>query len=143
MRLLHPGEPAHPDTIDAQVTTTLHLFQTNVRKSHDVRLVATASGHTHGVAIHTDDPRGRQDFRTAYNILTYDITDVPANVAEACHAYPAALGLALGVFDFAVTSDGAWSFLECGPGSQWAWLQERTRTPISDAIADTLMGTTA
>ncbi|MFC4912279.1 MvdC/MvdD family ATP grasp protein [Actinomadura gamaensis] len=132
--------PVNPETINARLSTTLHLFQTNIPKSHDVRLVATGSGHTHAVAIHTDDPHGHQDFRTAYDTLTYNITPVPAAVADACHAYLSALGLALGVFDFAVTDDGAWWFLECGPGAQWAWLQERTGAPISDAIADTLTG---
>jgi hypothetical protein len=82
----------------------------------------------------------RQDFRTRYETLTYEITSVPADVADSCHAYLKALGLELGVFDFAVTDDGAWWFLECGPGSQWAWLQEETGAPIADAIADTLTG---
>ncbi|MEU9838439.1 MvdC/MvdD family ATP grasp protein [Actinomadura sp. NPDC048032] len=132
-----------PDAIDARVSTTLHLFQANIRKSHDVRLVATTGGHTHAVAIFTDDPHGRQDFRTAYDTLGYAVTAVPSAVADACHSYLLALDLALGVFDFAVTDDGAWWFLECGPGAQWAWLQERTGAPISDAIADTLLGAAA
>ena len=105
--------------------------------------VSRRGGHTHAVAIFTDDPHGRQDFRTAYDALGYAVTAVPSDVADACHSYLLALDLALGVFDFAVTDDGAWWFLECGPGAQWAWLQERTGAPISDAIADTLLGAAA
>ncbi|WP_158642338.1 MULTISPECIES: transposase [Actinomadura] len=41
---------------------------------------------------------------------------------------------------FAVTEDGAWWFLECGPGSQWAWLEDETGAPIAEAVADTLLG---
>src|SRR5262245_20305378 len=33
--------PVGPTTIDDRVTTTLHLFQTNIPKSHDARVVAT------------------------------------------------------------------------------------------------------
>jgi hypothetical protein len=97
-------------------------------------------GAAHAIAIRTHDSGARQDFRTAYDTLTYEITNVPAELAHSCHAYLKALGLELGVFDFAVTGDGAWWFLECGPGSQWAWLEEETGAPIAEAIADTLIG---
>ncbi|HEU5158981.1 MAG TPA: hypothetical protein VFU43_18440 [Streptosporangiaceae bacterium] len=129
-----------PAAIDDRVAATLHLFQCNVPKSHDARVAVTGSGHVHAVAIRTDDPAALQDFRTRYDALTYEITSLPNSVARSCHAYLKALGLNLGVFDFVVTEDGAWWFLECGPGSQWAWLQQATGAPIADAIADTLTG---
>ncbi|MEV5708290.1 MvdC/MvdD family ATP grasp protein [Actinoallomurus sp. NPDC052274] len=132
--------PVDPVTIDDRVATTLHLFQGNVPKTHDVRVVATRYGPVHAVAIHTVDPAARQDFRTGYDTLTYEITRVPADVTASCHAYLKTLGLELGVFDFSVTDDGTWWFLECGPGSQWAWLEAETGAPIADAIADTLIG---
>jgi len=114
-----------------------------VPKTHDVRVVATKGGRIHAVAIRTQDPRARQDFRTAYDALTYEITAVPDRVASSCRTYLRTLGLEMGVFDFAVTDDGTWWFLECGPGAQWAWLQEETGAPIADAVADTLTGETA
>lgn len=132
--------PVDADTVDDRIATTLHLFQANVSKTHDVRVVATGNGQVHAVAIHTDDPAARQDFRTGYDTLTYEISRVPAGVATSCRAYLKALGLELGVFDFSVTQDGTWWFLECGPGSQWAWLEAETGVPIADAIADTLIG---
>lgn len=132
--------PVDPATIDDRISTTLHLFQANVPKTHDVRAVATGSGQVYAVAIRTDDPAARQDFRAGYDTLAYEIIDVPGEVARACHIYLNTLGLELGVFDFSVTSDGTWWFLECGPASQWAWLQDKTGVPIADAIADTLTG---
>jgi hypothetical protein len=135
--------PTDPASMGERIATTLHLFQANVPKTHDVRVIATGAGHLHAIAIHTADPGARQDFRTRYDTLTYEPTDVPADVARACHAYLDALGLLLGVFDFSVTGDGTWWFLECGPASQWAWLQDMTGAPIADAIADTLTGESA
>lgn len=132
--------PVDPARLDGRIATTLHLFQANVPKTHDVRAIVTAAGHLHAVAITTDDPAARQDFRTGYDTLTYRSTEVPAGVARSCHAYLNALGLRLGVFDFSVTGDGTWWFLECGPASQWAWLQDKTGAPIADSIADTLTG---
>lgn len=135
--------PVDPATIDDRIATTLHLFQANVPKTHDVRVIATGAGHLYAIAISTDDPAARQDFRTGYDTLTYQTTDVPPDLARSCHAYLETLGLQLGVFDFSVTDDGTWWFLECGPGSQWAWLQEATGAPIADAIADTITGVSA
>lgn len=132
--------PVDPAAIDDRISTTLHLFQANVPKTHDVRAVATGNGRVYAVAIRTDDPGARQDFRTGYDTLAYEVTDVPGNVTRACQAYLDTLGLKLGVFDFSVTGDGTWWFLECGPASQWAWLQDKTGVPIADAIADTLTG---
>ncbi len=45
-----------------------------------------------------------------------------------------------GAFDFSVTPDGRWWFLECNPAGQWGWLAEQTRLPIAEAIADELVG---
>ncbi len=89
--------PVNPSGIDERIATTLHLFQGNVRKSYDVRVVATDAGHVHAIGIHTDDPAGRQDFRTAYDTVTYDIPGIPSDVARACRVYLKALDLALGV----------------------------------------------
>lgn len=135
--------PIDPVTVDDRIATTLHLFQANIPKTHDVRAIATGNGQVHAIAIHTDDPATRQDFRTGYDTLTYEITEVPAGIAASCHAYLNALGLELGVFDFSVTADGTWWFLECGPGSQWAWLEAETGAPIAESIAGTLTGEAA
>lgn len=128
---------------DDRIATTLHLFQANVRKAHDVRLIAAENGHLHAIAIHTDDPAARQDFRAGYDSLTYEIVQAPAAVARSCRSCLEALGLRLGVFDFSVTHDGTWWFLDCGPASQWAWLQEATGALIAEAVADVLLGVSA
>jgi hypothetical protein len=132
--------PVAQAALDDRIANTLHLFQANIPKSHDVRLVATGNGHLHAIAIRTDDPQARQDYRTRYDALTYHNVDVPATVAAGCLAYLAALDLGLGVFDFSVTDDNTWWFLECGPGAQWAWLQAETGAPIAESIADALLG---
>lgn len=47
-----------------------------------------------------------------------------------------------GAFDFAVTSDGEWVFLEVNPNGQWAFVEQVTGLPIAAAIADALTGQT-
>lgn len=132
--------PVPADAIDERVALTMHQFQANLtdRKHADLRVVATRR-QVIAVAIRTSDPAAQQDFRVAYHTLTYEPADVPADVVSGCRRYLTVLGLRLGVFDFCLTDDG-WVFLECGPGSQWAWLQEATGVSIAELVTDALIG---
>lgn len=128
-----------PAAIDERIAVAPHLFQRNIAKRFDARIVVTSRGVCLGVAIHTTDPGARQDWRTRYDNLTYEVVGVPAEVAQGCIACLAALRIEVGVFDFSVDRGGAWWFLEVGPGAAWAWLAEATGLPVADAIADTIL----
>jgi hypothetical protein len=43
-------------------------------------------------------------------------------------------------FDFAVTPDGDWVFLELNPNGQWGWIEDHTGLAITSAMADLLTG---
>ena len=54
------------------------------------------------------------------------------------------LDLPFGAFDFAVTPDEEWVFLEINPNGQWGWIEDHTGLHITDAIVDHLtVGVTA
>lgn len=131
--------PVTSADLDDRVRWAPHLFQRNIAKSRDVRLVATAGGHVHAVGITSDDPAAQQDFRINYEALRYHLESVPAPVRVGCLNYLQALELGMGVFDFAVDADEVWWFLECGPAARWGWLEDQTGAPIAAAIAETLM----
>lgn len=63
---------------------------------------------------------------------------VPDEVRRSVAAYLADFDLVFGAFDFAVTAEGRWFFLECNPGGQWAWQPAETTDAIADALADRL-----
>jgi hypothetical protein len=128
--------PTTATDIDGRVALTMHQFQANLasEKECDVRVVATRS-RAQAVEIHSRDPQARQDFRTAYHTLGYQATDVPQPIAQGCRRYLEKLGLSLGVFDFCRTPAG-WYFLECGPGAQWAWMEEATGAPLAAMVAE-------
>jgi hypothetical protein len=46
--------------------------------------------------------------------------------------------LRYGAFDFAVTNDDNYIFLECNPGGQFGWIEANTTLPITHALADLL-----
>lgn len=119
------------------VEHTMHQFQAWVDKAYDVRLTAVGTD-LFAAAIRTADGASRIDFRANYGMLTYSTTAVPTNVATAVAAFMAQFQISFGAFDFAVDQTGAWWFLECNPGGQYAWIEQETGLPISAAIASLL-----
>ncbi|MFJ7279024.1 ATP-grasp ribosomal peptide maturase [Kitasatospora sp. NPDC098663] len=124
-----PGE-----TTDA-VSICAHLFQAQVPKSGDVRAVVV--GEQVFCALITAPP-GVLDWRSEYRNLTYEPVDCPEPVRVALLRFLGEFGLNFGAFDFAVTPEGEWWFLECNPNGQWAWLEHAAGLPIASAIADLL-----
>ncbi|TDB82903.1 ATP-grasp ribosomal peptide maturase [Actinomadura sp. KC216] len=132
--------PVTPADIDDRVGMTMHQFQANLAdvKEFDARLLVTRHGQI-GVAIKSEDPHARQDFRARYDALTYQIVNIPADIAEGCRRYLRSFELELGVLDFCVAARG-WHFQECGPGAQWAWLQETTGAAMDELVTKALIG---
>ncbi|MEU1466045.1 ATP-grasp ribosomal peptide maturase [Streptomyces sp. NPDC005727] len=124
-----------PDDITDAVSVCPHLFQAKVVKEFDVRLTAVGDKL---FAVRIDIDGSHLDWRKDYSQLRYATVPVPADVVGGIGAYLREFGLEYGAFDFAVTSGGHWTFLECNPNGQWAWFPEDIREPIAQALADQL-----
>ncbi|OKJ84220.1 hypothetical protein AMK31_17705 [Streptomyces sp. TSRI0107] len=101
-------------------------------KVADVRAVAV--GERVFSALITAPP-GVVDWWAEHQRLTCEPVACPDGMREALVRFLADVGLGFGAFDFAVTADGAWWFLECNPNGQWAWLEDAAGLPITTAIA--------
>lgn len=123
---------------DDAVALTAHTFQQWVDKIFDAR-VTVVGASCFGVAIHATNEQARVDWRADYDALTYSVIDVPHEVRAGIKNYLHRLGLLFAAFDFSVTQDGTWWFLEANPNGLWAWLQEQTGLPIAAEIAELLM----
>ncbi|GAA2238100.1 ATP-grasp ribosomal peptide maturase [Kitasatospora cystarginea] len=123
----------NPTDITDAVSTCPHLFQARVEKSFDVRLTAVGARL---FAARITSPE--LDWRRRQDLLSYEPISVPDAVAASVAGYLTDMGLVFGAFDFAVTADGAWYFLECNPNGQWAWLPSALSDPIALALADQL-----
>jgi hypothetical protein len=73
--------------------------------------------------------------------LVVDALLARGKVRRSVRSYLREFNLTFGAFDFSVTPDGRWWFLECNPAGQWGWLVEETSLPIAEAIADELVST--
>ncbi len=120
------------DITDA-VAVCPHVFQARVSKEFDARVTAVG-GQLFAVRIDSPDI----DWRRRQDLMTCTSIDVPETVAQAAVAYLAEFGLNYGAFDFAVTAEGVWYFLECNPNGQWAWQPADTTRAIAHAITEQL-----
>lgn len=83
--------------------------------------------------------KGAVDWRQGYDYgLKQEAYSLPEECGLCCIAYLRKLGLNFGCFDFIVTPEGEYVFLECNPNGQWLWVELATGLPIAAAIADFL-----
>jgi MvdD family ATP-grasp ribosomal peptide maturase len=66
--------------------------------------------------------------------------ELPREVEEKILRLMDYFGLNYGAIDFIVTPDGRHVFLEINPAGEFFWLERRPGLPVSDAIADVLLG---
>jgi ATP-grasp ribosomal peptide maturase len=119
------------------ISRTMHLFQEWIPKAYDVR-VTVVDDNFFGVRIDAESASGEVDWRSDYTALNYRPIQIPAEIQERIRGLLDEFDLRFGALDFSVTDDGSWWFLELNPNGQWAWLEDETGLPISEAIADAL-----
>ncbi|AZS72873.1 ATP-dependent carboxylate-amine ligase [Streptomyces lydicus] len=124
----------HPD-----IATTAHLFQEWVPKAYEVRLTAIG-GQIFAAEIHAGSAAGRIDWRSDYDSHTYRVCEPPPEVAAGVLRMLDRLELPYGAFDFVVTPEGDWRFLEVNPSGQYGFIEQATELPITAAICDYLEG---
>jgi len=146
LSLVKDGAPAslltsiiqHGESPDPRIALTTHLFQEWVPKQYDVRLTVVRN-NCFAVAINIAGSKSATiDWRADYSSHRYAEVVVPTAVEHAIATMLGRLGLNFGAFDFVITPDNEWVFLEVNPNGQWGWLEGKTGLPISSAIADAL-----
>jgi len=123
---------------DASIALCPVLLQWWVPKDFDVR-VTVVGERCFAVAVHAGSSETRVDWRRRYDELSYEVCSTPETVRFRIMTYLRRFALTFGAFDFSVTPDGEWWFLECNPAGQWGWIVEETGLPIAEAIADELV----
>jgi glutathione synthase/RimK-type ligase-like ATP-grasp enzyme len=119
-----------------------HLFQRFVPKRADCR-VTIVDERVFVCRLNSGaHPRYAIDVRRGLGdpLLRHDIVqlcdETQAKLIQLVHS----LGLHFGAIDLVEDDSGDLWFLEINPNGQWAWIEERTGAPISEAIADSLVG---
>ncbi len=130
--------PVSLGDVDESIRLTAHLLQERIDKRYEVRLTVADEVFL-AARIDAGSNAAAVDWRADYEALTYTpLPDVPAQVRAGISTLMRRLGLRFGTFDFIVTPDDRWVFLEINPNGQWAWIEDATGLPIAASIADAL-----
>lgn len=116
------------------------LFQRLIEKEFEVR-VTVFGDKIFSLRIDSQvDERSKYDWRKYQNpeVVPYSKWNIPKEEEKKCLELLKKLGLVYGAFDFIVTKEGEYIFLEVNPHGQWVWVEEYTGMPLSESLVDLL-----
>ena len=122
------------DGYGKDISLTPVYIQNYVGKKYEVRLTVV-DNQFFGVKIFAGD---LVDWRKSYNSNQYENIIVPEIIRNQVTNMMRAFDLHFGAFDYIVSEDEKWYFLEVNPNGQWLWLEEKLGLKISNAIIDYL-----
>lgn len=112
------------------IALTPIYLQEYVEKQFEVRLTII-NGVFFPVRIDTKD---KIDWRKDYENHVYSLIDCPIDIRQKCLEMLSYYNLKFGAFDFIVTPNNEWVFLELNPNGQWLWLEKALNISISKEI---------
>jgi glutathione synthase/RimK-type ligase-like ATP-grasp enzyme len=113
------------------------VLQDYIEKKFEVRYTVVGDKHFVCRIDSQSSEKAKNDWRR------YDIThtphykiEPPIDIKNKVNKLLNFLGLEYGAFDFIVTPNDEWIFLEINCMGQWLWIEQLTGMPISDAIVE-------
>jgi hypothetical protein len=123
-------------------TQTVCFCENYVTKKYEVRVTIMGS-YIFSCKLDSqsqDDNTGKIDWRQGYDYnLKHELINIPEEIEDFCRKYLRKLNLRFGCFDFIVTPENEYVFLECNPNGQWVWIEEELNIPMSEAMVDCLV----
>lgn len=123
------------DDLTEDISLTPLYIQNYIEKNYEVRLTCI-DNKVFAVRI---DSKDKLDWRKDYSSLKYSVIECPQNIKKLCLKLMEDFDLKFGAFDFIVTQNNEWIFLEVNPNGQWLWLEKAVDIPISSAIIQYLI----
>lgn len=114
------------------------FVQSRINNYRDIR--ATVIGNEIFAVEIEKDKNDDVDWRTPDTKKSYKIHTLPNNLVELMHKLHKAFDLVYSAFDFILTPEGEYYFLETNPAGEWVWLERELGLPISTAIINELIG---
>jgi hypothetical protein len=127
---------------DPVLSATPGIYQCLVPKAFELRV--TVMGHSTFAAkiLSQETLTGKIDWRKSYGELKMEPFEMPESLADSCIRLLDELNLVFGCFDFIVTPEGEYVFLEVNEMGQFLFLETRTGMPLLDAFTDFLLSGT-
>jgi glutathione synthase/RimK-type ligase-like ATP-grasp enzyme len=117
------------------------LFQEYIEKKFDIRVVVIGE-NIFAFEIHSQEHElSKYDFRgVAPELLAHVPHELPAEVKQGIRHFMQRQGLIFSAFDFVLSKDGKYYFLENNPNGQWLWLELLTGVRLSESMLNLLFG---
>ena len=121
------------------IRITPGIFQERIDKLYELR-VTVVGDRIFAVRIDSQALAETQlDWRHAQHDVRYEAVTLPKEITVKINVFMESLGLIYGAFDFIVTPDRDYVFLEVNPGGAYMWVEAATGLAITPAIADALI----
>jgi glutathione synthase/RimK-type ligase-like ATP-grasp enzyme len=123
---------------DLEIGRAPGIFQELIPKLFERRVIFVGE-HTFGFRIDSQrSDRTRIDWRYDQEADMFEADVVSGDLHEKIQQFRQTSALDFGAIDIVVDKTGADVFLECNPAGQWLWLEEKTGSPVSTAVAEWL-----
>ena len=117
------------------------VFQEQIPKSRELRIVYVAGNIFVGALDASSYNADTMDWRRAKSEqCVWEPDQLPDDITRCLECFMADLGLTFGAIDMIRTPAGEHIFLEVNPTGEWGMLERDLDYPISEAIADALLG---
>jgi glutathione synthase/RimK-type ligase-like ATP-grasp enzyme len=114
------------------------IFQAFVPKSYELRITVVGSRIFAGKINSQASDETKIDWRHKPFDIEPEPVELSSDMERKIHSYMQFFGLLYGAFDFIVTPEGRYVFLEVNPAGQYMWVESKTGLPITAALADAL-----
>jgi len=116
------------------------IIQEKVNKKADVRLTVFGRNiFAYEIIPLTTNNTTFLDWREyKYDELLFKRCEPPQKVVNCIYSFMDILGIKYGAFDFSISQNGEWYFLEVNPSGQFAWLEISTKDPLVDSLINLL-----
>jgi len=115
------------------------IYQQIVHKAYELRCTFIGERCFAAKVLSQQTRFGKVDWRKSYGELQMEPYELPAEIQEKCRALMRRYGIVFGCFDFIVTEDGRYVFLEVNPTGQFLFVESYTDQRIGDAFAEMLV----
>lgn len=118
------------------ISLTPIYLQNYIQKNFEVR-ITVINNIFYTVRIDTKD---KLDWRKDYENHKYTLIECPKKIKKECLEMLEYYNLKFGAFDYIVTPENYWIFLELNANGQWLWLEEALKLDISKNLMNYLLG---
>jgi hypothetical protein len=127
----------HLDLLES-VTLAPTVFQERIHADRHLR-ITIVDDRVFTAAIEPVREEGKLDWRLDRD-PRMERFELPRSIEERVLALRRHLGLRFGAIDMILSTNGEYVFLEINPGGQWLFVEIHAGLPISEAIAEALIG---